>query len=237
VGDNVFGTCLGAFAEFACAFESKLVRKPSQMTFEQAASIPVAALTALQGLRDVGRIAPGQRVLINGSAGGVGTFAVQIAKAFGAAVTGVCSTKNVNMARSLGAERVIDYTREDFTTGTDRYDLIFDCAGNRSLSAVRRLLTPGGRYVAVGAPPHGRWLGPLAHILKTYLLSRFARETVLLFLAKISTQDLHVICDLVESGKVTPVIDRRYGLADVGEAIRYLDLGHARGKVLVTIPE
>jgi NADPH:quinone reductase-like Zn-dependent oxidoreductase len=237
VGDDVFGTCHGAFAEFACAGESKIVLKPARMTFEQAASIPVAALTALQGLRDTGRIATGERVLINGASGGVGTFAVQIAKVFGADVTGVCSTKNVDLVRSLGATRVIDYTRADFTAGTERYDLIFDCAGNRSLSAVRRLLKPGGRYVAVGAPPEGRWLGPIAHILKAFVLSRFARKSVLLFLAKISQQDLRAICELVEAEKVTPVIDRRYRLNDAGEAIGYLDFGHARGKVIIAVSE
>lgn len=234
-GDEVFGACRGALAEYACASESRLVIKPEHVTFEQAAAVPVAALTALQGLRDKGQIQPGQKVLVNGAAGGVGTFAVQVAKSFGAEVTGVCSTKNLEMVRSIGADRVIDYTREDFTKGTERYDLIFDCVGNHSLSAYRRVLNPKGICIIIGAP-HIRWMiGLLAFMLKPLVMSPFVSQKFVMFIAKVSKEDLTIIGELMESGKVTPVIDRRYSLSEAPEAIRYLEEGHARGKVVITL--
>src|SRR5271157_4182432 len=233
-GDEVFGACRGAFAEYACTSESALVQKPDNVTFEQAASVPIAAFTALQGLRDKGHLQPGQKVLINGAAGGVGTFAVQIAKWFGADVTGVCSTRNVDMVRSISADRVIDYTQEDFTKSGQRYDLFFDCVGNHSLLACRRVLNPKGIYIVVGGPG-GRWLGPLARTLKMLVLSRFVSQSLVMFLAKASKEDLIVMHELMKAGKVTPVIDKRYRLSEVPEAIRYLEEGHARGKVVITL--
>jgi NADPH:quinone reductase-like Zn-dependent oxidoreductase len=193
----------------------------------------VAALTALQGLRDKGQIQPGQKVLINGAAGGVGTFAVQIAKSFGADVTGVCSTRNVDMVRSIGADRVIDYTQEDFTKGTQRYDLIFDCVGNHSLSACRRVLNPHGICVLVGAP-HKVWI-VLTRALKALVLSRFVSQNFVMFIARRSKEDLTIMHELMKAGKVTPVIDKRYRLSEVPDAIRYLEEGHARGKVVITL--
>jgi len=232
-GDEVFGACRGAFAEYACISESALAMKPDNVTFEQAASAPIAAFTALQGLRDKGQIQPGQKVLINGAAGGVGTFAVQIAKSFGADVTGVCSTRNVDMVRSIGADHVIDYTQQDFTKGTQRYDLIFDCVGNHSLSACRRVLNPNGICVLAGAP-HKVWI-VLIRALKALVLSRFVRQNFVMFIARRSKEDLTIMHDLMKAGKVTPVIDRRYRLSEVPEAIRYLEEGHARGKVVITL--
>jgi len=235
-GDEVFGACRGAFAEYACASESALVQKPDNVTFEQAASVPIAAFTALQGLRDKGHLQPGQKVLINGAAGGVGTFAVQIAKWFGADVTGVCSTRNVDMVRSIGADRVIDYTQEDFTKSGRRYDLFFDGVGNHSLSACRRVLNPKGIYVPFGGSSDRWMIGPLARMLKTLVLSRFVSQTlVIFFLAKASKEDLIVMHELMAAGKVTPVIDKCYKLSEVPEAIRYLEEGHARGKVVITL--
>jgi NADPH:quinone reductase-like Zn-dependent oxidoreductase len=232
-GDEVFGSCRGAFAEYACAPESALATKPDNVTFEQAAAVSVAARTALQGLRDKGQVQPGQKVLVNGAAGGVGTFAVQIAKSFGANVTGVCSTRNVDMVRSLGADRVLDYTREDFTKNGHRYDVIFDSVGNHSLLACRRVLNPKGNYVAVGGPS-GRWMiGPLASAIAAPVLSRFVSQQFFMVLTKPSQEDLSILHDLMKAGKVTPVIDRRYGLSEVPEAIRYLEAGHARGKVVI----
>jgi NADPH:quinone reductase-like Zn-dependent oxidoreductase len=234
-GDEVFGVSRGTFAEYVCAAEKALAPKPANLTFEQAAAVPLAgAFTALQGLRDKGRIQPGQKVLINGAAGGVGTFAVQIAKAFGATVTGVSSTRNVDIVRSIGADHVIDYTREDFTRSEQRYDLILDCAGSRSLSACRRVMSPGGIYVIVGGPNRGRWIGPLISPLKALLLSRFVSQKLLMFLASANKEDLAVLKELIEAAKVTPVIDRCYPLSEVPEAIRYLEEGHARGKVIIT---
>ena len=238
-GDKVFGACRGAFAEYACTSESALAMKPDNVTFEQAASVPIAALTAVQGLRlgglgDKGQIQPGQKVLINGAAGGVGTFAVQIAKLFGADVTGVCSTRNVDMVRSIGADRVIDYTQEDFTKSGQRYDLFFDSVGNHSLLACRRVLNPKGIYIVVGGPD-GRWLGPLARMIKTLVLSRFVSQNLVMFLARRSKEDLTIMHELMKAGKVTPVIDKRYKLSEVPEAIRYLEEGHARGKVVITL--
>lgn len=235
-GDAVYGACRGAFAEYACASESALVRKPENVTFEQAASVPVAAFTALQGLRDKGQIQPGQKVLINGAAGGVGTFAVQIAKSFGAEVTGVCSTRNVDMVRSIGADRVIDYTREDFTKSGQRYDLFFDGMGNHSLTACRRVLTPKGIYLPFGGSA-GRWMiGTLTRGIAARVMAPFvSQKLVIFFLAKTSKDDLAIMSELMATGKVTPVIDRRYSLSEVPEAIRYLEKGHARGKVVITL--
>ena len=235
-GDQVFGACRGAFAEYACASESALVLKPANVTFEQAASVPVAAFTALQGLRDKGQIQPGQKVLINGAAGGVGTFAVQIAKSLGAEVTGVCSTRNVEMLRSIGADRVIDYTRENFTKSGQRYDLFLDCVGNHSLSACRRVLNPKGICVPVGGTTDRWMIGPLARAVTTFVLSWFvSQKLVIFFLAKPNQEDLTTLRELMEAGKVTPVIDKRYRLSEVPEAIRYLEEGHARGKVVITL--
>jgi NADPH:quinone reductase-like Zn-dependent oxidoreductase len=234
-GEEVFGTCAGSFAQYACAPENKLVRKPENVTFEQAASAPIAGLTALQALRDKGRVQSGQKVLINGGAGGVGTYAVQIAKSFGAEVTGVCSSGNVEMVRSIGADEVIDYTRQDFTTGRRNYQVILDSVSNHSLSACRRVLDPNGIYIMLGGPNEhrsfgglvGRWAGALA-------LSPFVRQKMVVFLAKADKGDLAIIGDLIASRKVKPVIDRCYKLSDVPEAMRYVGTGHARGKVVIT---
>jgi NADPH:quinone reductase-like Zn-dependent oxidoreductase len=231
-GDQVFGTCVGAFAEYACASESKLAIKPTSVSFEQAASVPVAGLTALQGLRDRGQIQPGHKVLINGTAGGVGTFAVQIAKWFGADVTGVCSTRNAGMVRSIGADRVIDYTQEDFTKGTQRYDLILDNVGNHSLSACRRVLNPKGRLVIAG----GKEIGAiLVRALQARVLSWFVSQDFGFFGARITKEDLMTLGEFMRAGKVTPVIDRRYRWSEVPQAMRYLEEGHARGKVVITM--
>jgi NADPH:quinone reductase-like Zn-dependent oxidoreductase len=234
-GDEVFGGRTGAFGEYVCIREDRaLVLKPANLTFEQAAAVPVAAITALQGLRDKGHLQPGQKVLINGASGGVGTFAVQIAKSSGAEVTGVCSTKNVDMVRSIGADRVIDYTREDFTKGAQRYDVILDCVGNHSLLDLRRVLNPRGIYVMVGGPA-GRWIDPLPRGLEALVLSRFVSQDMAMFLAELNKKDLTILRDLLQAGKLTPVIDRRYGLSEVPAAIRYLEQGHARGKVVITL--
>ena len=235
-GDEVFGTCRGALAEYVCTSESALIMKPENVTFEQAASVPVAAFTALQGLRDKGQIQAGQKVLINGAAGGVGTFAVQIAKGFGADVTGVCSTRNLEMVRNIGADRVMDYTRQDFTTSGQRYDLIFDLVGNHSLSAFRRVLNPRGIYIgAGGGGPEVHWLDVLTGPIKALLLSMFVSQKLVPFLARANKKDLTTISELIKGGTVTPVIDKRYPLSEVPEAIRYLEQGHARGKVVITL--
>jgi NADPH:quinone reductase-like Zn-dependent oxidoreductase len=233
-GDEVFGACRGAFAEYVCTSESALAMKPDNVTFEQAASVQVAALTALQGLREKGRIQLGQKVLINGAAGGVGTFAVQIAKSFGAEVTGVCSTRNVEMVRSIGADHVIDYTQEDFIKTGQRYDLFFDCFADHSLSACRRVLNSKGIYIAVGGPG-GSTIGLLARWITALVLSRFVSQKFVSFMAKSSKEDLTIMRELMVAGKVTPVIDKRYRLSEVPEAIRYLEEGHARGKVVITL--
>jgi NADPH:quinone reductase-like Zn-dependent oxidoreductase len=233
-GDEVLGTCRGAFAEYACTSESALVMKPANLTFADAASVPVAALTALKGLRDMGTIQPGQKVLINGASGGVGSFAVQIAKSFDAHVTGICSTRNVDLVRSLGADAVVDYARDDFTSSGQQYDLILDCFANHGLFACLRVLRPRGTYVIVGGPG-GRLLGPLVVAIKALVLSPFVSQKMGLIMAKSRKDDLAVVCDLVRSGKVRPVIDRRYKLNEVPEAIRYLETGHARGKVVITV--
>ncbi|HTS62592.1 MAG TPA: NAD(P)-dependent alcohol dehydrogenase [Candidatus Acidoferrales bacterium] len=240
-GDEVFGTCTGAFAAYAVSksvtgFKSALVRKPESVTFEQAASAPVAGLTALQGLRDKGRIQSGQKVLINGAAGGVGTFAVQIARSFGAAVTGVCSTRNVELARSIGADRVIDYTREDVTRSGDRYDLVLDCVGNHSLPAWRRILNPRGRLVMVGASPDVSMTGILAGVIGAMVWSLFTSRKMVFFIARVNDKDLATLGELMSSGKLAPVIDRRYPLCEAAEAFRYMEAGHARGKVIL-LPE
>lgn len=232
-GDAVFGTSRGTFAQYVCAREDRLALKPANLTFEQAAAVPVAGLTALQGLRDKGRLQPGQKVLITGAAGGIGTFAVQIARAFGAHVTGVCSTRNVDHVRSIGADRVIDYTKDDFTRSTERYDLILSAAGKRSWLACRRVMTPRGTFAWAGGPA-GRWLGPLAGVLTTLLWSPFASQNLVLVMTSMKQADLIVLKELIEANKVTPVI-RRYTLSEVAEAIRYLEEGHARGKAVMTV--
>ena len=234
LGDDVFGSCKGAFAEYVCASASNLVVKPSNVTFEQAAAVPVAAYTALQGLRDKAYIQAGQRVLVNGAAGGVGTFAVQIAKSFGADVTGVCSTRNLEMVRSIGADRVIDYTKEDFTKSGQRYDLFFDCVGNHSLSATLRVLNPKGIYVGAGGTTDNWMIGPLVRAISSLALSLFGTQKFLMLLAKPSKQDLNWMRERMEFGRITPIIDRRYKLSEISEAIRYLETGHARGKVIIT---
>jgi NADPH:quinone reductase-like Zn-dependent oxidoreductase len=234
IGDEVFGSCKGAFAEYVCASESELVMKAANVTFQQAASVPVAAYTALQGLRDKGHIQAGQMVLVNGAAGGVGTFAVQIAKSFGAEVTGVCSTRNLDMVRSIGADRVIDYTQEDFTESAQRYDLFFDGVGNHSLSASRRVLNPKGIYVGAGGTTDNWTIRPLVRAICSLVFSLFGNQKLLMVLARPSKQDLTWMRDHMESGKITPVIDRLYNLNEVPEAIRYLEMGHARGKVIIT---
>lgn len=235
-GDEVYGTCEGAFADYAAAREDRLGRKPANLTFEQAATVPISAWTALQGLRDAGQVRAGQRVLIIGAAGGVGSFAVQLAKAFGAHVTGVCSTTKVDLVRSIGADEAIDYTREDFADGTRSYDLILDTAGNRSLSHLRRALAPGGTLVIVGGEGGGPWFGMLRRMLQTYAIAKFVRPHKLRVLSsKERKEDLQVLTELIEAGKVTPVIDRTYPLYEAPDAIRYLERGHARGKIAITV--
>jgi NADPH:quinone reductase-like Zn-dependent oxidoreductase len=233
-GDEVFGGRSGALSEYVCTTGKSLALKPANISFEQAASIPVAGCTALQGLRDKGLLQAGQKVLINGAAGGVGTFTVQIAKAFGAEVTGVCSTRNVEMVRSIGADQVIDYTKENFTRRDERYDLMLDNVGSHSISDCLRVLTPKGSYVMVGGSGGGL-LGPMAGMIQTALISRFVSQKVLMFLATLNKEDLTVLKELVEAGKLTPVVDRCYPLTETAEAIRYIEGGHARGKVVVTV--
>jgi len=232
-GDDVFGGRTGAFAEYLTIPEDRaLVSKPANLTFEHAASVPIAAITALQALRDKGQIKRGQKVLINGASGGVGTFAVQIAKSFGAEVTGVCSTRNVEMVRSIGADHVIDYKKEDYTESGHRYDLIIDNVGNHSLSANRQVLTPEGIFVIIGGPK-GDWFGPMMSPIKAMMLSPFVGQEFVMLLAQMRQEDLAVLSDLLEAGEVTPVIDRRYRLSEVPEAIRYSEEGHARGKIVI----
>ena len=238
-GDEVFGGKTGAFAEYICVLADRaVVLKPANMTFEQAASVPVAAITALQGLRDKGKIQAGQKVLINGASGGVGTFAVQIAKSFGTEVTGVCSTRNVDLVRSIGADHVIDYTKEDFTKSDQRYDLIFDLVGNHSFSERRRVLTPNGICVMAGIGGAG-WrdgiLGRLAGELNGYLRSRFTSQKFIAYIAQFNKADMSILADLMQSGKMTPVIDRTYKFSEVSRALWYLQEGHARGKVVINL--
>lgn len=233
VGDAVFGVSRGGtLAEYACAPQAKLAAKPESLSYEQAAALPAACITALQGLRDKGKLRPGQRVLINGAAGGVGSFAVQIGRWLGAEVTGVCSSRSVELVRSLGAARVVDYTREDFTQGAERYDFVFDLAGSRPLSACLRLLKPNGLYVGAGVTP-GRWIAPLPRITQLFLWSRFSRR-VAMFMARLTRQDLTTVGELAAEGKITPVLDRCHPLNEAPEAFRYLREQHARGKVVVT---
>jgi NADPH:quinone reductase-like Zn-dependent oxidoreductase len=234
-GDEVFGACRGAFAEYGCTLESSLVTKPRNVTFEQAGAVSVAGRTALQGLRDKGQIQAGQKVLVNGAAGGVGTFVVQIAKSFGAYVTGVCSTRNLDMVRSIGADRVIDYTHDDFAKSGQRYDIVFDCYANHSLFACRRVLIPKGIYIAIGGPSGPWMIGLLGRMVTGPVLSGLTSQKFVTFMAKSSKEDLRVLGELMEAGKVTPVIDRRYRLSEVPAAIRYLEEGHARGKVVITV--
>jgi NADPH:quinone reductase-like Zn-dependent oxidoreductase len=237
-GDEVYGGKFGAFAEYVTVKQDRaLALKPANMTFEQAAAVPIAAVTALQALRDKGGIHPGQKVLINGASGGVGTFAVQIAKSFGAEVTGVCSTRNVEMVRSIGADHVIDYTREDFTRGAQRYDLILDNVGSHSLLEYRRVLGPHGIVVIIGGPSNGNWIGPLTGFIQALLLSPFVSQKLTPLLAELNKEDLSFLGDLMQQGKVTPVIDRRYSLSELPAAIRYLEAGHARGKVVISVEE
>jgi NADPH:quinone reductase-like Zn-dependent oxidoreductase len=236
VGDAVFGWCAGAFAEYACAGADHFVLKPDNLTFEQAAAVGVSASTALQLLRDQGKIQPGQTVLINGASGGVGTFAVQIAKAFGADVTGVCATKNVDLVRSLGADHVIDYTQEDFTQGRQRYDFILDNVANHSLSATRRALTPNGRLQSNGGGhASGRWIGSLGSVIKVAAVSLFVRQQLGPSIKFPNSADLLVLKDLLEAGKITPVIDGTYPLSGIPEAIGHVGDGHARGTSVITV--
>ena len=233
-GDAIFGNGQGAFAEYVCAPESTLGLKPESRSFEQAASLPIAACTALQGLRDKGHIRAGHHVLVNGASGGMGTFAVQIAKSYSAVVTGVCSARNVEIVRSIGADHVIDYNRDDFTRGAERYDLILDAVGNRPLPALKRVLNPNGVIVMAGGIA-GRWMvGVLSRSFQARWLS-FGDRKFIGMLAKIGREDLAILHDLMETGRITPVIDRRYTLSEVPDAIRYVEEGHARGKVVITM--
>lgn len=233
-GDAVYGARNGALAEYVCVRDA-VVAKPAGVTFEEAAAVPVAAVTALQGLRDKGRLQAGQKVLINGASGGVGTFAVQIAKALGAEVTAVCSTGNVELAGSLGADHVVDYTREDFTRTGRRHDLMFDVAGNRSWSECGRVLTAEAPFVIVGAPRGTRLLGPLSRIGKIRLAAVPSNRKAIFFIAKLNRADLNVLNELLEAGKLKSVVDRRYDLAETADAFRYFSEGHARGKIVITV--
>lgn len=234
-GDRVFGACRGAFAEYTCSAESKIAALPAGVTFEDAASINVAGLTALQGLRDKAQLKPGQKVLINGAAGGVGTFAVQIAKQFGAEVTGVCSTRNVEMVRSIGADHVIDYTKEDFTKLPERYDVILDNVGNKSLSECRNVLTANGRLVIVGGPHDPSILDMLGTMFSSLAHSTFTSKKTLMFIAKAGQNDLAFIGELIAAGKLKPVIDHVYDLTEAANAVRHVEEGHTRGKVIVAV--
>jgi NADPH:quinone reductase-like Zn-dependent oxidoreductase len=234
-GDEVFGAAGGAFAEYVTIRETRtVVHKPANMSFEQAATVPIAAITALQALRDKGQLQAGQKVLINGASGGVGTFAVQIAKSMGAEVTGVCSTRNLDMVRSIGADHVFDYKQEDYTRSGQHYDLIIDMVGNHSPLVNREVLTPNGKLVIVGGPK-GNWLGPLMGMIKAMLVGPFVDQEMLTLMARLKADDLATLADLMQSGKVTPVIDRRYSLSDIPAAIGYSEEGHVRGKIAVYI--
>jgi NADPH:quinone reductase-like Zn-dependent oxidoreductase len=235
LGDEVFGGCRGAFAEYACASEATLASKPDGVSFEQAASVPIAGLTALQGLRDSGSVQAGQKVLINGAAGGVGTFAVQIAKWLGAEVTGVCSGKNAEMVRSIGADHTIDYAQEDFTKSARRYDAILDCMGNHSLAVCRQVLNPNGIHLLVGGPKSPWMFGLFVRVVASMVLPRILSQRLAVVMAKGKREDLDLLAELIRSGKIKPVIDRRYPLAEVAEAMRHLELGHARGKIIITV--
>jgi NADPH:quinone reductase-like Zn-dependent oxidoreductase len=234
-GDEVFGSYVGAYAEYACGPQDRFAPKPANLTFEQAAAVPISAVTALQGLRDAGRVQPGQTVLVIGAAGGVGSYAVQLAKVFGAHVTAVCSGGKADLVRSIGADAVLDYTREKVTDGARRYDVILDLAGNRPLEQLRRVLAPRGTLVIAGGEGGGRWLGGVDRQLRAQLLSPFTRQILRALMSRQRLDDLLLLRDLLESGDVTPVVDRIYALSEVPEAIRYLRNGHARGKVVITI--
>lgn len=234
-GDEVFGTCEGSFAEYVCARRDRIAPKPKNLSFEQAAVVPISAITALQGLRDSGQVQAGQTVLIIGAAGGVGAFAVQLAKAFGAEVTGVCSGAKTELVRSIGADHVIDYTREDFAAGTLRYDLILDTAGHRSVSQLRRGLAPRGTLVIVGSDVGGRWFGGIDRPLRASMLSPFVGQKLRMLVSLEGEEHLRFLTGLIEAGAVTPVIDRTYPLSEAPDAIRYLGEGHPRGKVVVTV--
>ena len=239
-GDDVFGGKSGALAEYLCVpADGGLALKPANVTFEQAAGVQIAGCTALQALRDSGKVQAGQKVLINGASGGVGTFAVQIAKTMGAHVTGVCSTKNVELVRSLGADQVIDYTKEDFTKSSERYDMILDNVGTQPLSGFRQVLKPKGIYVMIGAggPDEGGLIGPMGRLIQASLMSPFISQKMGMMMAKVSQSDLKALADLMQAGKVTPIIDRTYPLSEVREAMRYLETGRVRGKVIVAIAQ
>ena len=232
----MFGGVGGAFAEYVSLAESRaLALKPANVTFEQAAAMPIAAVTALQALRDQGALQPGQKVLVNGASGGVGTFAVQIAKAMGAEVTGVCSTRNVAMVQALGADHVIDYTKDTFTQGAQRYDVIVDTVGNHALGDLRRVMSPRGRMVLVGGPNDGKWIGPLSGAIGVAAYSPFVSQDFTFFLAELTPKDLEVLRDLMQTGKLTTAIDRRYPLAETAAAIGYVEEGHTRGKVVIKV--
>jgi NADPH:quinone reductase-like Zn-dependent oxidoreductase len=234
-GDEVFGSSGYSWAEYAPARSAKLARKPANVSFEEAGTVAVAGLTALQALRDHANVQPGQKVLINGAAGGVGTFAVQLAKAFGADVTAVCSTRNVEQSEALGADHVCDYTREDFTRMPQRHDVMLDVVGSRPFGELTRVLTPDATVVAIGAPMKAKGLGPLKHLIGTRLAAIGRSQKVVMFIAKIGKDDLEVLAELLAEGKVKPVIDRRYELSEGAEALRYLGTTHARGKVAITV--
>ena len=235
VGDSVYGTCDGSFAEYACAKAERIAPEPANLNFEQAAAVPVSGVTALTGLRDAGKLQPEQKVLIIGAAGGVGTYAVQLARAFEAVVTGVCSTSKTELVRDIGADEVIDYTREDFTDGTRRFDLSLDTAGRRPLSQLRRALTPQGALVIVGGEGGDRWLGGFQRQIFAPVRALFTEQKLLGLISKERQQDLLTLKDLIEAGKLTPVVDRNYPLSEAPQAIRYLEQGHARGKVVLTV--
>jgi NADPH:quinone reductase-like Zn-dependent oxidoreductase len=239
-GDEVFGGRDGALAEYVAVRESRAIAlKPANVSFEEAAGVGIAGVTALQGVRDVGKLQPGEKVLINGASGGVGTYAVQIAKALGGEVTGVCSGRNADLVRSIGASRVIDYTKEDFTAGGQRYDLILECVGNRSLADLRRALTPQGRVVLIGGggPSEGNWVGPMARPIRAALLSPFVGQKMATLFAQLNGKDLTALGEMMQAGKVRTVIDKRYSLADVPRAIDYLEQGHAHGKVIIAVDD
>jgi NADPH:quinone reductase-like Zn-dependent oxidoreductase len=234
-GDEVFGVAEGSFAEYACAREDKLAAKPANLTFVQAAAVPISATTALQALREQGRVQQGQKVLVIGASGGVGTYAVQLAKAFGAEVTGVCSTAKVDLVRSIGADHVIDYTREDFAGSRELYDLILDIGGNRSLSHLRRALAREGTLVLVGGEDGGRWIGGMERQVRALAITPFVPQKLKMFVARERFEELQVLTEIIESGKITPVLDRTYPLSEAADAIRHLEQGRARGKVVITV--
>jgi NADPH:quinone reductase-like Zn-dependent oxidoreductase len=234
-GDDVYGSCDGSFAEYARARAGRLAAKPANLSFDQAAAVPVSGLTALQAVRDQAQVQAGQKVLIIGASGGVGSFAVQLAKAFGAEVTGVCSTAKTDMVRAIGADHVIDYTSEDFADGEHRYDVILDIGGNNRLSHLRRALTPAGRLVIVGGETDGRWLGGSDRQLRALLLSPLVSQKLGTFIASENSEDLMVLRGLLETGAIAPAIDRTYSLSEVPAAIRHLMEGHARGKVVIAV--